>query len=219
MLTSGRLGRKHFRLENQRAMIEGHGTQVVVFPVLQCPCLLDDRQFSPICPTCHGSGRYYPEGGAYSTVLLLHQEDSQRTFEDPGTWTSGTIRASVLPGIRLCERDKVRLLDITDSYADEVLTRGVDDTVRFTAGVTLRLVADRGTVYRQGIDYHLAPPATIAWLPTGQAPAFLGQYSVKYEALPEYLVVNDSPRLRVEYHVPQSQEVVLCRLDKLREDL
>ena len=215
MLRTGRLGSKHFTLDKQRAMIEGHGTQVIVFPVLQCPCLLDDRQFSPTCATCHGTGRMYPPATAFSTTLLLHQEDSRRTFEDPGTWTSGTIRASVLPGVRLCERDKVRWLDITDTFTDEVLTQGVDDTLRFRAGVVLHLVADRDRVYRPDIDYRLAPPNTVAWLPGGQAPAFLSQYSVKYDALPEYLVVNDTPRLRVEGRVPQSQEVLLCRLDRL----
>lgn len=218
MLTTGKLGKKHLTLDKQRAMIEGHGTQVVVFPVLQCPCLLDDRQFSPTCTTCHGTGRFYPPATAFSTMLLLHQEDSRRTFEDAGTWTSGTIRASVLPGMRLCERDKVRLLDITDTFADEVLTQGVDDRLRFSAGVVLRMVADRDRVYREGVDYALTPPSTVAWLPGGQAPAFFSQYSVKYDALPEYLVVNDTPRLRVEYHVPQSQEVLLCRLDRLDRD-
>jgi hypothetical protein len=214
----GLLGRKHFILDKQIAMIEGHGTTCAIFPVLQCPCLLEDRQFNPVCESCHGSGRLYLPGTAYSTTLLLHQEDSRRTFEDAGTWTSGTIRASVLPGIRLCERDRVVMLDITDTFADEVLTKGLDEQVRFRHGVHLDLVADRERVYRPGVDYLLALPATVTWVAGGVAPSFGAQYACKYSAHPEFLVVNDTPRLRVEGHVPQSQEVLLMRLDKLREE-
>jgi len=213
-----RLGLTHFHLDKQVTHIQSHGQQVVVFPVLQCPCLLDDRQFNPVCATCHGTGRYYPPGQQYATWLLLVTETSKRTFNEPGTWTDGTILASVLPGVRLCERDKVRLVDITDTYNDETLVQGLDDTVRFTAGVALLLVADRMQVYRPGLDYALSPPATVAWLAGGQSPGFGMPYAVRYAAQPEYLVVNDSPRLRVENRIPQAQEVILQRLDRLSED-
>ena len=215
---AGKIGSKHFRLDRQRALITGHGQLVAVFPVLTCACLLDDRQHDPTCLTCHGTGRHYPAAAVYSTTLLLHQEDSKRTFEEAGTWTHGTIRASVLPDVRLCERDKVQLVDIRDTFADEVLTRGIDDRVRFSAGVLLELIADRERVYRPGVDYVLTSPNIVTWLPGGDAPAFMAQYSCKYQAYPLFLVVNDTPRLRVEYRIPQAQEIILCRLDRLSEE-
>ena len=217
MSYTGRLGRTHFSLDRQIAFIQGHGTQVVVFPVLQCPCLRAERQFDPLCASCHGTGRYYPPHTAYPTMLLLHQEDSQREFHDPGTWLTGTIRATVMPGIRLCERDKIQWADIKDVFTDETLVKGIDDVVRFSAGVEILLVADREQVYRPGVDYILTPPNTLSWVSGGQSPAFMAQYAVKYEAFPEFLVVNDIPRLRVEHRLPQSQEVILMRLDKIQE--
>jgi hypothetical protein len=219
MLGTGLLGRKHFVLDKQRAFIQGHGEQVLVFPVLQCPCLLTDRQFDPNCPACHGTGRFYPPHTAYSTMLLMIRESSRRTFNDPGTWIPGTIQASILPGVRLCDRDKVRRLDITETFSDEVLTRGLDETLRFPAGVTLDLVADRARVYQQGRDYALAPPATVTWVAGGQAPNFMQQYSVKYSASPDYLCTPDNPRSRVEHQIPQSQVVLLTRLDYVMEGL
>lgn len=218
MLRTGRLGRTHFILDKQRVFIAGHGQQVIVTPALQCPCLLADHQFDPICPTCHGSGRLYVPQTSYGTMMLLHQEASKRTFQEAGTWYAGTIRATVLPGIRLCERDKVLLVDITEYFNDEVLTRGLDDSVRFQAQVTIRAVADRERLYRPTIDYVFTPPATITWLPTGLQPAFAQQYSVKYSAAPEFLVVNDTPRLRAEAHIPQAQEVVMMRLDHVHDE-
>jgi hypothetical protein len=205
----------HFDPADQAAFIEAHGSQCVVWPVLTCPCLREERQFDPLCHTCHGNGRYYPDGASYATILLLHQETSKRTFQEAGTWTEGTIQASLLPGVRMCERDKVRWVDIKDTFNDELLTRGLQDRVRFTAGVELLVVADRTQVYRPDVDYTLTPPNTVTWLPGGQAPLLARQYSVKYACFPEYLVVNDSPRLRVEHRFSQSQEVVLMRLDKI----
>src|SRR5262245_61603275 len=212
MLT-GMLGRKHLTLEKQKAFIQGHGEQVLVLPVLQCPCLLDDRQFSPTCPTCKGTGRFSPPGTAYTTMLLMVREASKRIYNEPGTWIPGTIQASILPGVNLCERDKVRRLDITETFTDEVLTRGLDETVRFSSGVVLNLVADRERVYRPEHDYVLTPPGTVRWVAGGQAPAFMQQYSVKYSANPDYLCSPDNPRSRVEHRIPQSQVVTLTRLD------
>jgi len=218
MLRTGRIGAKHFTVSKQVALIEGHGCLCVVWPVLQCPCLLEDRQFDPVCPACHGTGRYYPPNLAYSTMLLLHQETSKRTMPAAGSWTEGSIAASLLPGVQLAERDKVQVLDMHDTFNDETLTRGLDDTVRFQAGVVLRLVADRERVYRAGLDYTLQLPATIAWMTGGQSPDFGQQYAVSYSAMPEYLVVNDTPRLRVEHRITQASEVILLRLDKLSEE-
>jgi hypothetical protein len=151
-------------------------------------------------------------------MLLLAQETSHRAYNDPGTWTDGHIHASILPGISLCERDKVQLLDIRETFSDEVLVRGMDDSMRFDAGVILNVVADLTRTYTPGLDYVLQPPNVVSWLPGGQAPAFGDQYSVKYSAFPLYLVVNDSPRLRVEHGTPQAQEVFMVRLDRLSED-
>ena len=219
MAGTGLLGRKHFILDKQRAFIQGHGEAVVVFPVMQCPCLLDDKQFSPTCQSCHGTGRFYPPNTAYSTMLLMVREASRRTFNDPGTWIPGTIQASILPDVRLCDRDKVRRLDITETFTDEVLTRGLDETLRFSSGVVLDLVADRDHVYQPGRDYILTPPSTVTWVAGGQSPAFMQQYSVKYSAHPDYLVSPDNPRSRVEHRTPQSQVVLLTRLDYVAEGL
>lgn len=217
MPATGLLGTTHFRLDYHRAFLKGHGEQALVFPCLQCPCLLADRQFDPNCSSCKGTGRFYPAGMQYSTTLLMVREASRRTFNDPGTWIPGTIQASILPEVRLCDRDKVRRLDITETFSDEVLTYGLDDTLRFTSGVVLDLVADRGRVYRPGIDYALSSGGTVGWLAGGHPPSFLAQYSVKYSANPDYLVSPDNPRSRVEGRVPQTQVVILQRLDYLAE--
>jgi hypothetical protein len=217
MAGTGLLGRKHFILDKQRAFIRGHGEQALVFPCLQCPCLLADRQFDPNCHTCKGTGRFYPPNTVYATWFPMVREHSKRSYNDPGTWMPGTIQVTTLPGVRLSERDKVRRLDITETFNDEVLTRGLDDTVRFPAGVTLELVADRERVYQPGHDYVLTPPATVTWVAGGQTPAFMQQYSVKYSAQPEYLCTPDNPRSRVEHQIPQSQVVMLTRLDYVVE--
>lgn len=218
-MSSGGFGATHFSLPHQRAFILGHGTRCLVYAVLQCPCVGDEGQFSPLCSACQGTGRFYPPGQAYATTMLLHRESSLRAYLEPGTWTDGMVRATILVETHLCERDRVESIEIKDVFTDEVLVKGLDDQVRFTRGVELLLVADRAQIYRLGIDYVLTPPNLVTWLPGGQSPAFGAKYAVKYKAFPEYLVVNDSPRLRIEHGVPQSQEVILLRLDKVTKDL
>jgi hypothetical protein len=217
MLHTGRLG-KHFDIRKQTAFIQSHGQQVVVWPCVQCACLLDDKQFNPTCAGCHGTGRFYPDAAQYVTVLLMAAEDSKRTYNEPGSWTSGSIAATILPGVRLSERDKVRLVDIRDSANDTVLYKGLDDALRHTSGIVIELVVDLLRGYRAGVDYRLQPPNIVEWLPGGLAPAFGAQYSVRYSYSPEFLVVEDTPRLRVEHRLPQAQEVRLQRLDRLSEE-
>jgi Domain of unknown function (DUF4815) len=214
-----RIGTMHFSHAREEAFILGHGQNVVVFPCLNCPCLLEAEQFDPLCPVCHGTGRFYPPGLAFGTVMLLTDESSKRTFLDPGTWIPGTMQASVLRGITIADRDKVQLIDVRDTVNDEVLLRGIDDEVRNTAGVILDVVATRTQVYRQGTDYMLTPPNVVSWLPGGQMPPVGEQYSVRYSFYPEFLVSPDSPRLRVEHSVVQASEVILMRLDKAGRDL
>jgi hypothetical protein len=150
---------------------------------------------------------------------LAVREFSERTFNAAGTWTGGgELQVTLLPGIRLYERDKVRLVNIKEVFADEVLVQGLDDTVRFRYGVEVYVVADRTTLYRPGDDYVVTPPGTITWLTTGRSPGLGEQYAVRYAAYPEYLVVPSTPRLRVENQTQQSQVVVIQRLDKVSEE-
>jgi hypothetical protein len=218
MASIGMLGTTHFHLDRHRAFIRGHGQQAVISPVLQCPCLLDDHQFNPVCPTCHGTGRFYPDL-TFVTTFLGVREASERTYNEAGTWTGGgELQVTLLPSIRLYERDKVRLVAIKEVFADEVLVHGLDDTVRFRYGVEVYVVADRSTVYRQQVDYVLTLPATITWLAGGRSPGLGQQYAIRYAAFPEYLVVPSTPRLRVEHNIQQSQVVLIQRVDKVSEE-
>jgi hypothetical protein len=206
-------GKFHFTLSKQVDMITGHGEQVAVLPCLTCPCLRLDQQFDPNCITCGGDGRFYPPSLMYATTMLLTYERAQRDYPQPGTVLTGNIRASLLPGIALTERDKVRRIVLKDRFSDEVLLRGLDDRVRFQAGVELHVVADRGEIYVAGRDYVLLAPNTVSWVAGGHAPTFGQKYSVAYEAHAEYLVVPDAGRARAEGGIAQSSEVVLMRLD------
>jgi hypothetical protein len=217
---TGRLGSTHFHLERQVAMIEQHGSQTTVFPCLQCPCLTLQGHPDPNCFACAGVGRFYPPDTSFHTMMLLTWERSQRTFQETGYWLSGRVRASLLPGIHVAEGDKVRVLSIKDTFSDEVLTRhkvedATKETLRFSAGVELLLVADRVTKYTPDVDYTLTPPNIITWVPGGHAPLVGAKYTVRYNAYPEFLSLPDTPKLRVEHQRPQSQFVMLRRLDKL----
>jgi hypothetical protein len=207
----------HFDLSEHTAFILDHGTTAVVIPCVTCPCLTPERHPSPLCPGCKGVGRFSIPGAMYPTTVLVVSESSAQTSQEAGIWMAGPIQVTTLPGIRLGELDKVRLVDIQDTFS-EVLVRGLDDVLRFGAGVTLEYVTDLTMRYEPTRDYTLLSPNTIQWTAGGQAPAFGQNYSVRYAAFPEYLVMGNSPRLRVEGHVPQTQVVLLQRLDMLLQE-
>lgn len=211
------IGTKHFHTPRQDAFIRSHGEQVMVWSALNCPCVTAERQFDPLCGSCHGTGRFYP-APPYATWLLLVLEMSERALLETGGWRPGTIQASTLSTDRLSDRDVVRRVDVLETFNDEVLTHGMDEQLLMRAGITLQLIADRERIYRAGLDYSLTPPNTITWLPTGTAPPFMGQYSVRYVAHPEYLVSPDNPRERYEHRRGQSQVVILHLLEKSTDD-
>jgi hypothetical protein len=211
----GRLGRRHFTLAKQRAMIEKHGAMVVVSPKLPCPCRLPERQPDPNCPTCKGTARFYPPSAVYTTMMLLTHATTEYLYQETGELLTGGMQASVLPESTLAHEDKIRLVDIKMVFNGEVLEKDVNDTLRFPHGVDVHLVADRGRVYQPGVDYTLVPPNEIRWLPGGTAPVFAAAYAVRYSAYPVFLVVPQIPRPRVEGRRPQSRVVILDFADKV----
>jgi hypothetical protein len=213
------IGTHHLTLSKQRAFIQGHGTNAVVFPTVTCPCLTLDLQPDPNDAACGGTGRLLVPDAQYTTMLLIQGDTSHKSYLEPGTWVDGTIRATTLPEIVLGDRDRIRLVDVQELFDEEVLLRGVQDTLRFSAGITVQYVTDRLTVYRPGVEYALTPPNRITWLAGGRAPAVGTFYSVRYFAQPEYLVFLDMPKLRVEHRTAQSQVVTLRRLDHLTHEV
>jgi hypothetical protein len=217
MRGTGRLGSTHFSLAKHTHFIQSHGTQAAIFPCEPCSCQSPTRHADPNCFACGGTGRSYPPSLHFGTHVLTTREQATHALEETGLLMTGTMRATILPGVHLAMHDMVRLVDMVDTFNDEVLTRGLDDTVRFSGSVRLERVADRRTLYTQGRDYVLTPPATIAWVAGGLAPADGALYSVRYTANPDFLVVPDDPRIRVEARIAQSQVVTLRRLDKLTD--
>jgi hypothetical protein len=211
----GGFGIRHFTLAKHVAFIQSHGAAVWVSPHLNCPCVLDSGQPAPLCPSCDGSGRLYPSSLAYASVMLLTQDSPIHTLQETGFWTAGTIRATLLPGVELAYQDYVRQVDVKTTFSDELLTKGLDDTLSFRYGVEVLVVADRSRIYRPNVDYTFAPPQSIAWVPGGQAPALGERYSVRYRAFPEYLISPETPGLRIEARRAMSRVVTLQLLEKL----
>lgn len=218
MRSTGRLGQRHFNVDKQRALISGHGQTCLVIPGVKCPCVLQEYLFDPLCPQCQGNGRFPQPHLQYTTTLALIMDTGKQDYQEQGTWVEGQIQCLTPPEITLALWDLVTLLDIRDTFADEVLQYTVKDRVRFSQGVQIELVVDRVRTYLDGVDYVFTPPHTLTWLPGGTSPAPGAWYSVRYSAHPTYCVFMDNERLRVENHTLQSQEVILKRLDRIRPE-
>lgn len=218
MRATGRLGKRHFNVDKQRTLIASHGATCLVIPTVVCPCILPERLFDPLCSQCQGNGRFPQPHLQYTVTLGMIQDTGKDDYHEPGAWVEGQILCLTPPEVSLALWDLVTMLDVRDTFADEVLQRDVMDRLRFSQGIEMELVLDRTRTYAPGVDYVLTPPNTITWLPGGNAPASRAFFSVRYNAFPTYAVFLDNERLRVENHTRQSQEVILRRLDRIKPD-
>jgi hypothetical protein len=206
-------------------MLDRRGRSIEWKEAIICPCTnMDSGQPAYHCKACGGKGYTYSTpivAKSAITSITLNQDweamagvfevgDAVMTVPKlvPVRNVAGiaTGRSTPNPVFEIGMNDKVTLLD-DDFKTSEVLIRDVPiggrepDTLLNESITRIKAVRtadpDTGAIinYSQGTDYVLAGNK-ISWLPNGNKPATLQQYSVVYFHKPTYVVVATLPKPR-----------------------
>ena len=113
----------------------------------------------------------------------------------------------------LAYQDYVRQVDVKTTFANEILVKGLSDTLLFRYGTTVQVIADRTRLYRPG--WTILSRVTSLCGRLGAGAGLWRTITVRYQAYPGYLVSPQTPGLRIENRTAQSRVVTLHLLEKL----
>jgi hypothetical protein len=185
------------------AHIESSGHEVLWYRAIQCPCR--NRQTGKAkydCGLCDGIGFQYIDPETIKVVIQgrNYRKDAKTIgFVDMGTCNITWPRGKV-PGAwdKIVEKKEIAVI------TNEILTRGQTDTlgnsrekVRHKHLISVEICVDQdGVRYAQGINFDIKNDRYIDW--TGPAPVDGKQYSLRYLAHPEYVIMSAEPMFRME---------------------
>ena len=145
--------------------------------------------------------------------------DTMRNRKEAGNWESGVAFASLPPDVPVSDMDKVVMVDDRVVINDEVLTKGklypdgaTRERLRFNRIFGVDYLRTKTTAYVQGVDFSIASNGQVQWI--GNQPMPGENYTVRYSAVPEYVIFKDIPRFRRDAGVGLPFYVQLKRLDK-----
>lgn len=144
------------------------------------------------CPVCGGTGYLWSAPQAVTVGITAMR--SEREYAAPSEWEQGDVIATIgsdSPAYAAGPFDRFRLTQAALRF-NHILVRGVNDTLKYRAPVSLievwAIVGGAKTVLTAGTDFNLVGN-TIVWV-SGTVAAGQ-QYSVTYTARPEYFVFRD----------------------------
>ncbi len=201
--------------------INSMGVMVSYSKAQQCPCFDPRRSEGDAnCPVCKGLFYQWESTPSFTVKALITNRDSNRQLTETGAWETGIVSATLPPQIIPADFDKVTIVNDVVAVNNEVLRVGATysngnsrEVLRFrtvTQVESLQII-NNGVIQTlvQGADYTVNGNK-IAWV---NSPATGTLYSVRYLAVPEFLVFKNQPHLRRNDNVKFPYFVKLQRLD------
>lgn len=182
----------HICADRLEAMLEQFAQRVEWERALKCPCRSTRTGGAlPDCPVCVGNGWLWESPVEVS--MPVQKMQTSRKWAAQTEWEQGDLLVTVLPSseaYNLAEYDRLTLLESVLTLS-HVLTRGSADRLKYRNPTGLEAWTIAGNVKTdlvEGVDYSVTAGA-ITWL-TNVVPAG-GQYSVRYQAHPQYFVYRE----------------------------
>jgi hypothetical protein len=183
--------------------IEASGNLVTWYKAIFCPCR-DAQTLHPKfdCELCDGRGIYYVD--PQETRVIIQSRMVRREQKSIGVVEMGTCSITwplgAIPGAwdKIVEHKEIAVI------TNEILTRGATNRLgnslekcRYKSVIKVEMAMDaEGVRYAEGINFKLVNDRFIAW--TGPAPVDGMQYALRYQAHPEYIIMNSEPVFRME---------------------
>lgn len=235
----------HLSYSDLKNFIRAHGVSASIKRAVLCPCVKEDTgQPSLNCGVCRGIGFAYittmPDNlNCITTKILIGQRAQQKNWNRKGGYTkTGQTTATTfgyIPSIGDLIKPSVDIETINDEFhkRGDLYTNGktseflLHDRIKEVEGI-FGINANKTVLveYRRDIDFKI-DGRKIEWLQTGNPPALGERYIVRYQAIPDYIVIstepsfyvehdNDEPvNVREELDKPIVYDVNLTRIDKV----
>jgi len=193
-------------IDNIQEAILKFGVSIEYRKAMRCPCGAEERgEAKYYCAVCRGDGWIWgdPLTDADGNLIraLVSNRVSQKSWEEFGAWPTGTAFCTLPAGITPAAMDKIIPVDDRIIVNDEFLRFGEmfpDDTsaeiLRYQNVLKIEAIQSLNGAYYQGKHFKLIGNR-IEWIIKLD---YLEAYSLRYEAIPEYLILKEQPQLRVD---------------------
>lgn len=210
------------KIDDIQKAIQTFGVKVEYCKAMRCPCRKNERGEAKFyCERCLGDGWIWgnpirkPDGELIRA--LISNRISEKSWEEFGVWESGTAFCTFPAGITPAEMDKVIPVDDAITINDEILLYGdkfPDDSsaevLRYKKIIEVESIVTLNREYYPDKDFHLVGNR-VQWIANLE---YKQPYSVRYKAVPEYLIFKNQPQLRIDAVSEKPFFTRLMRLDK-----
>lgn len=196
----------------QRLLTRTQGEFVSHFIAIRCSCSPEGEHPLATCLVCGGSGRAYERAEKRLKGIVAQINNQDKALLQSGMAMPGdlTFSPDVRPTIPLHDYDIVRL-SYAQPYEGDLCTRGEDTTAYVIGRVYVveqhNPVTGERTRYTQGTDF-TTNERQITWL-DGRGPAEGDRYSIRYDAIYDWVVYPGVTMQRVQRSVSLGQRVLL----------
>ncbi len=226
--------RSHISLKNIKNFIRAHGVKVKIFKAITCPCLKESSdQASIVCGVCRGSGFAHigltdnnNTNCVTKRIVMGGRTVHNNLFRKGGKLKSGGTNAVIfdyLPSVGDLFRPSTDIEIINDEFhkRGHVYENGKSSEVLYNRTIIgvegiYTINEDKSQIinYRPGIDFTM-DDRKIIWSSQPEAinPSLGQRYAVRYQAIPDYIVMDAGPSFHIE-HDQDEPEAVRELLDK-----
>lgn len=173
-------------------MLDQYAQRVSWERALKCPCRSTRTGGAlPDCPVCSGNGWLWES--PVEVRMPVQKMQTSRKWATQTEWEDGDLLVTVLPSSEayaLAEYDRLTLVESSLTLS-HVLTRGNGDRLKYRFPLAVEVWAIVGNAKAdlvEGTDFTLNGNV-LTWL-TNTVPSG-GQYSVRYQARPQYFVYRE----------------------------
>lgn len=207
----------HFSYSDLENFIRAHGVSASIDRAVLCPCVKEDSgQPSINCGVCRGTGfAYLPpsttNNNCTSKKILMGTRSQEKNWNRKGGYTkkgqTTAILYDYLPSVGDLIKPNVDIEVINDEFHKRGHLYNNGKTSEFLFHERVKEVEGIFSInndktqlvtYQKDIDFKING-RLIEWVQGGNAPALGERYNVRYQAIPEYIVLTSEPSFFVEH--------------------
>ena len=207
----------HLSFSDLKNFVRAHGVSALIKRAIVCPCVKEDTgQPSINCGVCRGTGFAYLENNPENSNctgkrIIMGARSQQKNWNRKGGYTkTGQTTAVIcdyLPSVGDLVQPKVDIEIINDEFHKRGHLYNNGKTSEFLFHERIKKVegiycvnADKTQLvsYIKDIDFRMNE-RLIEWIQGGNSPNLGERYTVRYQAIPEYIVLTSEPSFHVEH--------------------